>query len=165
MFDNAHRLIDHIVNQLFAAEKRRLANDIDRMCRANSSAHNETLHGFHYREGFHTLQGVKGNLKRKSLHLSLHDEMENVLADRKTVREHEQTIRQALAKLLYSCFLTQHVRDTLPDCLAQLLPEDIRNLERCGSPANTIVGDVRAQRLYDKALPLMEMYAAGRLLY
>ena len=163
-YRSPHKVIDHIIDVLFVAERRRLANAVDAMCQANNEAYGKHFDGFHYQGRFYRPQGVKGQLNRIVLHLSLHPKMDLHLKDEAAIDRDEQLIRQVLFMLLDPCRTEQDIRDALPNCLTDTLGESAR-LMRQNDPAFTISDNVRAMKQYNRVLPKLEMYSAARLLY
>lgn len=163
-YRSPHTLIDAIIQTLFSAEERRLTKAIDEMCRSNTEAYKEQLDGFHYQGRFFRPEGLKGHLKRKVLHLSLHPQMDLHLRDEASIQADQQAIRQTLFQLLDPCKSDQDVRDTLPNCLTDTLGK-VAQLQRMAEPAFTIADNPRAMKQYLKVLPKLEMYSAARLLY
>lgn len=164
-YRSPHKVIDHIIQLLFAAEDRRLTAAIDQMCRDNNEAYApERFDGFHYQGRFYRPDGLRGNLKRKVLHLSLHPKMDLHLKDEAAVRLDEQMIRQTLFQLLDPCRSEQDMRDALPNCLSDTLGE-IGRLPRQSAEAFTILDNPRAMKQYNKVRPKLELYSAARLLY
>jgi hypothetical protein len=163
-YRSPHKVIDHIVDVLFAAEHRRLAHAVDDLCKANNEAYGEHFDGFHYQGQFYRPQGLKGQLKRKVLHLSLHPRMDLHLQDEASVKLDEQMIRQTLFQLLDPCRSEQDMRDALPNCLTDTLGESAKLL-RQNDEAFTIRDNERAMKQYKRVLPKLELYSAARLLY
>lgn len=163
-YHSPHKVIDHIINVLFAAERRRLTRAIDDLCKSNQEAYGEKLDGFHYQGRFYRPEGLMGQLKRKVLHLSLFDRMDLHLADEAAVKADEQFIRQTLFQLLDPCKTPQDMRDALPNCLADALGEHSR-LPRMNEEAFTIRDNPRAMKQYNKIRPKLDLYSAARLLY
>lgn len=162
---NQHVLIDHIISCLFSSEKRRLENFIATMIDTNQEASGTRLDGFHYQGTFYRREGLRGQLVRKVLHLSLHRQMDDHLADAAKITSDEQEIRQTLFKLMNPCVTINEIRDTLPNCLTNTLPDWASRLDRVQEEAWSIQSDARAVRQYNKVLPKIELYSAARLLY
>ena len=163
-YRSPHKVIDHIIKTLFTAEHRRLQATIDKLLVDNKEAYDEPLDGFHYQGVFYRPEGLKGNLRRKVLHQSLHSRMDMHLKDEAAIKLDEQLIRQTLFQLLDPCQSEQDMRDTLPNCLTDTLgPRG--NTPREREPAFTIKNNPRAMKQYNKILPKLELYSAARLLY
>lgn len=168
---SAFPIINQIIKTLFASEDRRLSSWIDRMCRRNREAYRDTLpnanqlQGFIFNGVFYRPSDVQGPISgRKALHASLWSEMETLEKDKKIVATERDFVRQTLYALLDPCSTDQDIRDALPECLVDTLPQ-LKRLERTRQPAFTIEGNARAVRQYEKMLPKIEVYAAARMIY
>lgn len=168
---NSHEWIDAIVNQLFAAEDRRIDKMIEELNRKNSDIKKKVFFGFmHLGQRFvpkvHSQnRAATWRQPLPTLAFALNDEANAFLADVKKVRLDEEQIRQILFKLLYPAKTLQDVRDALPECLVPLAPHVSKMKRQDNEPAWTIRNDERALRQYKKILPKIEMYAMSRLIY
>lgn len=163
---DAFSVITAIDEQLFAAEERRLARATDALCEANQEAHGGSpSDGFRFqgRAYRHSLT-PPGGRNFTSLHLSLWDRMTAHVADQQRLEDDRASVKQLLFRLIEPCTCEQHVRDAVPDCVADLLPEPYLSLGRMGSPTGSI-HDPRLMRQYQKTLPKIEEYAATRLIF
>jgi hypothetical protein len=98
------------------------------------------------------------------LHPSLLNEMDAILADQKMVAADRDRIKQALGIVLRDCRSFQDMRDALPNCMRDLIPE-CRNLERTREEAFTLVDNRRSYTQYMALREKIEFYVASRLLY
>lgn len=164
MIEGGHKLIDHITNVLFVNEYRRLHKTTDALIDQNQEVHRVHLDGFtHAGEGFNR-EGLCGALQRQTLHISLWGKMDAFLADRAKVEKDKKDIQQLLFKLLEHAFQPQHLRDAIPDCIVDCLPDSIRQLQRCGNPESGL-NHPRDFRQFAKTMPKIELYSAARLIY
>ena len=163
-YRSPHIVIDHIIETLFAAERRRLTGAVNDLCTANREAYGEPLEGFHYQGQWYRYDGVTGKLRRKVLHFTLFDRMDAFLKDKAAIDLDEQMIRQTLFQLLDPCQSEQDMRDALPNCLTDTLGDAAR-LPRQSAEAFTILDNPRAMKQYKRILPKLEIYSAARLLY
>ena len=101
------------------------------------------------------------------LDISLNDQMEGFLSDKRQLKEELQLARQSLHMLLKDLGFTQDIRDALPDFLAYKFTDevDLSALPRSRSEAFTIESNERAQRQWAKIRPRLEFYNTTRLLY
>lgn len=163
-----HTIITEMLTAVFQPEYRRLAAWVDRICKQNREAYNDPdLIGFIYNGQVYKPLAVDAAvtaIKRRGLHSTLTDSMENYLRDIGALTRDKAYIAQSLFKLIEPCENLQDVRDALPNCLCDALPA-LNGLSRGREEAWTIAGDPRAQRQYAKILPQIEMYAAARLIY
>lgn len=162
---NSHQIIQHITNELFIPEQRRLTRDKDALVVQNQEAMGQPVDGFMWQGKFYKLDNqINGVGKRLTLHLSLWNQMEEHIRDRATVAMDRKMIEQTLFSLIYPCSTEQDIRDALPECLVVVAPLPLAQ-ERMRAEAYTIADDARAMRQYEKTIERMEFYSATRLLY
>ena len=164
-----NKLINELLETLFAPEKRRLAGVITELNKTNKQLKNLSADGFIYGGIVYMPSGVSTTVvgpgqAKNSLDFSLYDEMERWLKDSKTVFDDQSLIRQMLFLLLWPCQKNRDIRDTLPDCLVSLIP-DLKQHPRSLNPGWTLDHNERARKQFDKLLPKMELYSAARLFY
>lgn len=167
---SVHPIIAAISAKLFEAEERRLNGVIIELNRRNKRAHEKsiTVDGFLHQGRYYLPRNVSVTVAGKGesktpLHLSLYDDMERHLEDRRLVEEERKFISQVLYRLLRDCKTQQEIRDALPECLTNLA--GLTHLNRQQEPAWTLREDPRALRQYEEILPKMEVYCAARLIY
>ena len=165
-----YQLIRQFLEDLFVAEKRRLDKSIGDLIAANNEVRGVQASSFMH-EGevytstnFTVAPGAGGAGQRPILHDSLVKKMEFHLRSAKRVAEEKQLIGQIIFKLLSPCEELQTMRDTLPDCLAEMIPA-LRTLERQGEVGCSISNDTRATKQFNDLLERIEFYAAARLIY
>lgn len=165
---NTHSIIRHMITKLFAAEDRRFQKIIDQLHKQNQEALSIQLDGFMFQGKFYKpSNAATGGGLRKTLHLSLWDQMQAFLNDKSKIDNDATAIRQMLFKLIDPApyiggDVYQNIRDAIPDCIADTLPPEIGMLSRMGHPDFKTLSDLRQ---YNKILPLIEFYSATRLLY
>jgi len=166
---NSHQYITPILAALLTAEHRRLEAEVVRMHLANKNAWGKPGDGFVYKGEFYVPKGTP-NGKRTILPLRdrLQSEMDDHITDRSIIENDGARIQQLLFKLLEPCGFTGHmdqdIRDAIPECIQDLLPEQIRQLERMRPPVS-LLKHPRDFRFYEEVLPRIEFYSAARLLY
>lgn len=155
-----------MLKQLFGNDERRLTAWVDRLCKSQQEALGDPkAYAFIYNGTFYRQSNVVGRIDgKKQLAPHLTAEMENFLKDKSAVDNDRAYTKQTLVNLLDGCDTLQDVRDTLPECLVCTLPQ-LRGLDRKREPACTIQSNPRALRHYVKILPVMEAYAAARLVF
>lgn len=163
-----HEMITETIKQIFEPEYRRLGKWIDKICRENAQAYGDlTLVGFvHSGLVYKPTECHESNtaIKRRGLHTDCLSTMNSYLADLKIVSDDKAAIRMNLFKILDPCETMQDVLDALPSCLHNTV-SGLEGLTRERDPAWTIADDARAMRQFEKVVPKIEMYSAGRLLY
>ncbi len=165
MLRDMHKLIDQMILVLFASDKRRLAEWVDRLVIMNQEAGKHQFHSFIYNGLFFRSSHVTGPIpKRASLHISLAPQMDQLLRDKKIIDDEKSFVRQAIVQLLDPCTDLQDIRDALPDCLVSCIPALSASFERTRPPAFTIKDNPRALRQYEKMLPNIQVYSATRLI-
>lgn len=160
-----HLVLDQIIKTLFAADDRRLTTWVDKLCKMHQEASRETVYGFLYAGVYYRPSNVTGPVPHKrALHPSLYSDMETFLKGKRAVDDDKAFIRQTLFSLLDPCNTRQEIRDALPECLVDCLP-NLKELNRQAEAAWSIQGNARALRQYEKILPKMEIYSAARLIF
>lgn len=161
-------LIKSITDKLFEPEARRLASMINDLNTKNKELRAVSVDGFLYGGKLYMPSGVStivrsGTQSKVTLHFSLNQEMETWLWDCKIIKTDQDLIKQMLFLLLKHCTNEQDLRDTLPECLINLVftqPPPRRN-----QPGYTLEDNERAQRQFQTILPKMELYSSTRLFY
>ena len=159
-------LIKHLLSELFVAEKRRLDKAVADLIRKNNEVCGVQAAGFlHYGE-YYTAEGFQTMAAngKVTLHDSLTDQIDWHIKDAKIVADDERLIGQIVFKLINPCETLQDMRDSLPDCLATIIPA-LAQLPRHNEQGWSLRQDARASRQFEKLLPKIEMYSAARLLY
>lgn len=165
-----YQLIRQFLEDLFVAEKRRLDKSLGDLIRANNELKVVQAANFMYEgevyasSSFTVAVGAGGAGQRPTLHETLVPKMEWHLKSANRVAEEEQIIGQVIFKLLSPCEDLQTMRDTLPDCLAEMIPA-LRTLPRQGEVGCSISNDTRATKQFNDMLERIEFYAAARLIY
>lgn len=95
---------------------------------------------------------------------SLTGELDAILAERKTIEYEKDRIRQAFTLVLRDCRTFQDMRDALPNCVKDLIPE-CRHLDRTREEAFTLADNPRSYTQYMQLREKIEFYVASRLLY
>lgn len=160
------KLIKYLLSELFVAEKRRLDKTVADLIRENNELSGVQAAGFLYYGEYYTAQGFQTTIAggKITLHDNLTDKIKWHLKDAKIVADDERLIGQIIFKLIDPCETLQDMRDSLPDCLASMIPA-LANLPRHNEQGWSLRQDVRASRQFEKLLPKIEMYSAARLLY
>ena len=161
-------VVDSIVHQLFLPEERRHLSTIDRLVVENAQLGDERRPAFIFQGTVYQASSEKGRISRgyrvPSLHALLVPKMMEFLVDVSAVRRDKQMIYQAITRLVKTATNGQHLRDALPDCLVQFVPE-IAQLPRKNAFFQVHSGDARFLGQLQKILPTIEMYSAASLLY
>lgn len=166
MSNPSHEIIKRIMSNLFSAEERRLKEVLNGLVELNKSRYPDRPH-----DGF-TFQGkpydpsnlIAGRRVRVPLHVSLAPRMEQFLADHEQVWSDRHYISQLLFILLVPCTNLQDIRDALPNCISDTLPE-LKTYQRSRPEAYTIRDNIRSFRQYTKVVPRIEFYSTARLMY
>jgi len=164
-----NKLVAELMEKLFEAEKRRLANVITELNRSNKLAKSLQMDGFLFGGQLYMPTGVSTTVAgpgqaKATLHFGLNDQMETWLRDQKVIRDDQDLIRQMLFRLLKSCNSEREIRSALPECLISLV-QGLGKEPRADREGYTLDGDERATRQFLKLLPKMEFYSVTRLLY
>lgn len=166
VFKRIHEIIDDIVKVLFEPDARRIAAWIDRIIKKNEEClGKDNVHCFLYNGDFYRQSNVRGHIQyRPALDYSLWDEMDRLLKDQKQIDLDRSFCKQALVMLLERCMTIQEVRDALPDCVAETMPQ-LQGIERRFEPLWSIKTNPRAMRQVEKIMPKLEMYSVARMLF
>lgn len=161
-----YKLIQHLLKELFIAERRRLDKNVGDLIRQNNEVKQTQAAGFLYYGEYYTATGFQNMTAsgKVTLHDDLEDKIKWHLEDAKTVAEDERLIGQIVFKLTDPCETLQDMRDSLPECLATMIPA-LAKMPRHNEVGWSIRQDTRASKQFDKMLPKIEMYSAARLLY
>lgn len=156
--------INFLLGILFEREEAHLAKREQAMVTRNAQLGGST-DGFRHMGLIYT-QLTQGRSRGtyKILEASLVPEMDAVLADRKTISDDKDRIRQALTLVLRDCRSFQDIRDALPNGTKEFIPE-CRQLERTRPEAFTLADNQRSYTQYMKLREKIEFYVATRLLY
>lgn len=160
------KLIKYLLSKLFVAEKRRLDKTVANLIRENNELCEVQAAGFlHYGE-YYTAEGFQTMTAggKVTLHDNLIDKINWHIKNAKMVADDERLIGQIIFNLLDPCETLQDMRDSLPDCLATMIPE-LAKLPRHNEQGWSLRQNVRASKQFEKLLPKIEMYSAARLLY
>lgn len=166
-YDSRFAVIDQIVSHLFEPDNRRLQAWIDKIDGQNREAHNDqTLLGFTHMGRYFRPSHLAGAepIGKKLIHSNLNPTIEAYLADERLVEDDKAMIRQGLSLLLDPCKDMQEVRDALPECLVDFLPE-LKEFERMSSELFTIEDNPRALKNFNKIRPKIDSYAVARLMF
>lgn len=167
--ENSHQYITPILAALFSAEQRRLEAAMVRFHEQNKKLWQKQGDGFVYAgEAFIPKGTPLGKRTKLPLHEDLWGEMSAHLKDRQTVENDGAEISQLLFKLLEPCGYTgsldQDIRNAIPECIIDVMPDKIRKLDRI-CPPQQILNHPRDWRFFERVLPKLEFYATARMLY
>lgn len=167
MLPDSYKLITTITRSLMEAEKRRLAGVKAQLVKTALERYGAHKDGFAYAGQVFDREGLpKGPRQRVSLDYALYAEADDYLADMAQIDTDTRLISQILVPLLDTCTNLQEVRDALPECLVDTLPE-LQKFSRRMPAAWTLQGPTndRLRRQYEKILPRIAFYSAARLMY
>ena len=162
----SHEFIKRIAAALFNSEERRLEKVREQLIRSNKELYPTKPHdGFTFGGKVYDPSNLVGGRRtRVSLHPRLHDDMNDYLKDYEQIWTDRHLISQILHVILKPCETVQDIRDALPNCLVDTLPE-LKHLHRTREEAFTVQHDARALRQFQRTLKRMEFYATARLMY
>lgn len=166
-YESRFAVIDQIINTLFAPDNRRLQTWVDKLDGQNREARGDNqLLGFMYLGRYYRPSHVEGRdpMGVKPVDPTLYAQVDAYIADEKLVDEDKAFIRQGLYTLLDPCEDLHQVRDALPECLVDFLPE-LKEFDRDRAECFTLEGNARATRQFEKVRPKLEAYAVARMIY
>ena len=163
---SAFKLINFLLDKLFSAEKRRLQKTTKELVLENNERTGCQFAGFLFNGVYYTTPDFRTSpgTKKITLDPNLTERMEWHIKDAETVQEDEQFVNQFLYQLMRNAESLQELRDTFPDCIAQMVPA-LASLPRIGEVGCTLKKDSPAWRTFPKMLQKVEFYSAARLLY
>lgn len=158
-------LINQIIDRLFTPEQRRIDQEIEALCKSQREITGDSIDGFLLDgEAFRWKTAPTVGTRKSGLHPDLNGLAREFLSTYKEVEKEKEQIRQGLILLVRPCNDLQDLRDALPNCITDTVPE-LAGLERTREPAWTIQGNRRHMRAYEHILPKLEFYSVSRLLY
>lgn len=158
-----------IIERLFRSE-------IDRLNKISESIiiknHILTSNGyFFYQDVYYISETAHRTIKKHAgkkhagrLANSLIPTMESYLKDKRKVDYDIGRVTQAISMVLLLCKNLQDMRDTLPNCMVDLIPE-ISQLPRTREEGFNLLDVPRKYKQYMKIKPLIEFYSTVRLFY
>ncbi len=161
-----YKVIQELLSRLFEAEKRRLDKSVADLIRKNNELTGVQAAGFLYYGEYYTAQGFQtsGPGGKVTIHDSLVNEIEWHIKDAKQIADDERLIGQIIFKLVDPCDTLQDIRDSLPECIASMIPA-LAKLPRYNDAGWSLRQDTRSTKQFEKMLPKIEKYSAARLLY
>ena len=177
--NNSYQWLDIILEKLFAPEERRIEKMVANLNAQNGKLKNKQLLGFMHlgelyvpedcKQLFRVQHGRRNNGSMNepvpTLDLRLSAEASQFTSDVNKVKADKDRIKQVLYKLIHQANSKQELRDALPECVVELIPE-LKAMDRfIQDPAFMIRSDWRAVKEYQKTLPKIEFYAMTALIY
>ncbi|RUX60183.1 hypothetical protein [Mesorhizobium sp. M7A.F.Ca.CA.002.12.1.1] len=163
--DRLFNTVMTILNLLFEREEEQLTKRALKMVPRNIALGGST-DGFRHMGVIYS--ELSGGMRRQGkylpVHRSLSGEMDAIVAERKAMEYEKDRIRQAFTLVLRGCQTFQDMRDALPNCVKDLIPE-CRHLERTREEAFTLADNPRSYTQYMQLREKIEFYVASRLLY
>lgn len=162
------KLSQRILKCLFEPERRRMDGIVQKLTDANSRHYGRETFGFMFDGNFYVPKGngTAATADKVKLSLATHliPEAIQFRNEQKALDLDEHRIGQMLFKLTQPCTTMQELRDALPECLLQFIPE-LKPYERRFNEQWSIMTDARAMEQYRKILPTIEAYTVSHLLY
>ena len=163
--ESSFRIISDIIRNLFNPESDRLDREVAEICRQNRFRTRTEDQGIIFNGTTYLPTTVpRRGATKAHLDPALYDRMDLYLKDRDIIAFDLGQCKQILFNLLDPCESFQDMRDALPNCLSETLPE-LKTLDRVKPEAWTIKDDPRAMRLYEKLLPKLELYSVSKLFF
>lgn len=164
-------IVGHLTTALFEAEDRRTAQRIDKLI-LEVRDRNEQEIGIHgvIHNGFRLTHSTASQYRGKPVtyHAPARPEhvleAESILDDLNKVNLDHIKIRQMLVQLLAGLKSAQEIRDTLPESVLDLLPEEVARLPRTQEPGYTLITQAQ-RREFQQLTKRFDAYAAARLFY
>ncbi|WWC82011.1 hypothetical protein [Burkholderia phage vB_BpP_HN05] len=159
---------DALMDKLREPEERRWQLQIDKLVDTNFACDpSNSMKGFMY-SGQRYIHS-QARTKYKSYPMLWHTlwgEMDAILLDQSMHDLKFSQVGQMIYRLLYECNDRIEARNNLPECLVQLLNEDLRNTPRKFAEGYILREgcDWRAQKQFEELLPTMEAMVVARMI-
>lgn len=164
---DAYAWANTVSKRIVSHDGDRLVNILREIHDTNQMLQNTNVVGFMYQATMFHVDGQQptAGATKIVLHPTLMDRMVEFVEKRKKTQRDMDMIRQCLITLFHSCTTYQDIRDVIPDCVLQFVPE-VQNLSRTREAAfNLKDNNPTAYKHYLKILPKMEMYSVAKLFY
>lgn len=159
------QVVDDLVEKLFEAERRRLKKIVSSIVKENNEIWGVPNDGFLFAGRFYTEKDISHRGASKiSLHSALEKKMTEYHKDENEIANDGAMFQQNLFKAFEKSLNTQMLRDTLPDCISDFIPE-LKAYQRINPIGYSLEPIGRDYRQFLKVVPKIEFYAATRLLY
>lgn len=161
------KLIQHVLTELFVAERRRLDKNITEIIMANNECHG-VVSGKMLYEGETYASKELASFNQGGATPPTHDvmmaRMADHVADAKKIADDNTAVSMAVFRLASDCEDLQSIRDSLPNCIVNMVPS-LMVLPRTREVGYLLADDERAMRQVEEVLPIIELYSAMRLVY
>lgn len=158
-------LVDSIIKKLFEPEIKKFQSDTVELVKANARA-GGGKDGFYFQGAFFSdleVRSRKGAIKGKLLDEFI-PSMKLLISGSQTILKERDEIKQILALMVKDCHTSQHLRDTLPNCLKDS-HEKLSSLDRIQEEAWTIKDNPDYYKTYLELKPKIEYYSVTKFLY
>lgn len=157
--------VNAIIKALFDREEANITKREQALMTKHTSL-GGSMDGFRYRGVIYTMLTGAGRQRGTftPLKSELVADMDLIRSDRDILNEDRDRIRQALFLVLKKAHSYQEIRDALPNCVKDVVPQ-IAGLERTRPEAWTLADNPRSYTQYMKLREKLEFYAVSRLLY
>ncbi len=158
--------LESIMTALFKHELQSIDNMIEHLNNLNCIEKKTVAHGFMYQGIRYVAPSANGVYKKHlpNLAFTLSNECAKFIARKNKLDVDMIHIRQLFIYMLAQCANSQEIRDTLPDCVAQLTPA--KSLPRVMQDNTYLFKHDRfGLEEYERLLPKIQMYSVSNLLY
>ena len=161
--------VDRALDRLFEPERRRLNKLVYAITEKQAALQGNPCYGSVYRGERYIPESSLGYLKEikklRSLSFQLNADAVALYTDTCKIENDQTHIRQLLTILLSRCKTSQECRDSLPDCVASLIPELKDFPRRNPDPAFMIRDNPNFMLEYERTLPKIQFYSVTHMLY
>lgn len=156
--------INRLVNYIFETDENHILDWVKKMVKQNQQEWGSRDNCFLYQGTVFSVPSLGERPKQvRPLHAALTTQMDALAKAKKVVTDDKIFIRQMIFTLVDDCITPQDVRDNLPDCLVNYVPE-LKALPRDRPPAFLLADRPAIHRQYQRIYPTIQAYCATRLI-
>lgn len=168
MLFNHSTIIDHILDNLFEPDTRRLKALITKLIQQNNEKHRAQYDGLMYKGTWYPNPETGSTPKspRVLVHDQILSEMDVFARQELTLYNERMRLKQGLHQVLKSCENTQDIRDALPESLMNLpYLAEVSRLPRTRPEGYTLAHSERGQRQFSEIVDRLKYYSVAGLFY
>ena len=168
MLFNHSQIIDHILDNLFEPDARRLKTLIGRLVQQNNEATGIQADGLLYQGTWYPNPETGSTPKspRILIHDSVIPDMDVYARQELALYNERMRLKQGLHQVLKPCENTQDIRDALPESLMNLpYLAEVSRLPRTRPEGYTLAHSERGQRQFNEIIDRLKYYSVAGLFY
>lgn len=168
MLFNHSRIIDHILDNLFEPDARRLKLLITELIQKNNEMTGIQADGLMYQGTWHPNPETGSTPKSPRIlaHEGIIPDMEVYARQELALYNERMRLKQGLHQVLKNCENTQDIRDALPESLMNLpYLTEVSRLPRTRPEGYTLAHSERGQRQFGEIIDRLKYYSVAGLFY